>query len=310
MVSILYTRKDILLKNTHKATLIVNPKAGKQISQNVSDTLSSALSARGCDVDVIFTERQNHATELAKMHAPNSDIIICCGGDGTLNETVSGLASLDNSSILGYIPLGTTNDFAKTLKLPKNIDDAVDIISNGQTRQIDIGLLNKEKYFTYVVSFGAFSSVPYETSQEAKNKYGHAAYIIDGIKSLGDIHTHKATITADGKTYSGNYIFGAISNTVSMGGILKYKEKDVVIDDGLFELLLIKLPKDLEELSLTVQNIFKKSFEDGDIVFTHAKNIVIELEEEIPFTADGEFAGNFTRVEIENLNKKLKLLVK
>ncbi len=302
--------RAVFLKAIKNAALIINPKAGKQISEEKANEISSLLKERGYKTDVYFTEHRSHASEISQNCAADYDVIICCGGDGTLNETVSGIVNTIDPPPLGYIPTGTTNDFAKTLKLTKNLPAAANIISAEKATLLDVGLLNKEKYFTYIASFGAFTKVSYETPQSVKNKFGHLAYIMDGIKSIGEIRPHKATVTADGRIYSGDYVFGAVSNSVSIGGILNYRTNDVILDDGMFELLLIKVPKDHNDWSITAKNIFEQRFDEGGIVFTHAKKIAFEFEEDIPFTTDGEYAGTFKHIAIENLNKKLKLLVK
>ena len=306
------TIERIKLKAKKNITLIINPKAGAGTFGTEEKALGivSLLTERGYDTDVKFTSAQGHATELAKEYAAKSDIIVCCGGDGTLNETVGGIIASGENTPIGYIPAGTTNDFAKTLKIPKDITEAVNIISAEHGVSLDVGEIKDGKRFVYVASFGLFTNVTYSTSQNTKNKLGYMAYVLDGIKSLSDIKTHRAKITADGEVYEGEFIFGAITNSLSIGGVMNFAPADVVLNDGKFEVLLIKMPKTLTQLGNIAVNLLNKKYNSSDVIFTHASRIITEFEQPTPLTFDGEYAGTFDNVHINNLKGRFTLYVK
>ncbi len=300
------------MKAKKNITLIINPKAGAGIFGTEEKALGivSLLAERGYDTDVKFTSAQGHATELAKEYASKSDIIVCCGGDGTLNETVGGVIASGIDTPIGYIPAGTTNDFAKTLKIPKDITEAVNIISAENGVALDAGEIKDGRHFIYVASFGLFTNVTYSTSQNTKNKLGYMAYVLDGIKSLSEIKTHRAKITADGEVYEGEFIFGAITNSLSIGGVMNFAASDVVLNDGKFEVLLIKMPKTLTQLGNIAVNLLNKKYNSSDVVFTHASEIITEFEHPTPLTFDGEYAGTFNNVHINNSKGRFTLYVK
>lgn len=300
------------MKAKKKITLIINPKAGSGTFGTPEKALSvtSLLSERGYLTTVYFTDSQGHATQLAKQYAESSDIIVCCGGDGTLNETVCGVILSEKNTPIGYIPAGTTNDYARTLKISKNLTDAVNIISSEYGMALDAGLVNGEKYFVYVASFGLFTNVAYGTSQNAKNKLGHMAYILDGVKSLSDIRSHHVKVTADGIVYEGDYIFGSITNSLSIGGVMNFRSSDVTLDDGKFELLLIKTPKTVAQLGTIMMNLLNQQYTSKDVLFIHASEIMTEFEQPTPLTFDGEYAGIYKNVHIKNLKGRFTLYVK
>ncbi len=307
MIKITETLK---LKAKKDVSLIINPRAGSSHSKEYAVSITSLLSERGYNTSTYFTESQGHATQLAKELSSKSDFIVCCGGDGTLNETVCGIIESGSDIPLGYIPAGTTNDFAKTLKLSKNLTDAVNIITEENAVSLDVGFINEQKPFVYVASFGLFASVSYATAQESKNKYGHAAYIIDGIKSLSDIKTHKAKVTADGIVYEGSFIFGSVTNSLSLGGVMNFKASDVTLNDGKFELLLIKTPESIPQIGNIVVSMINQQFNAKEIIFTHASEILFEFESPTAFTSDGEYAGTYEKIKITNSKGKLRLYTK
>ena len=302
----------VKLKAKKNITLIINPKAGAGAFGTEEKALGivSLLTERGYDTNVKFTSSQGHAIELAKENAASSDIVVCCGGDGTLNETVQGIIASGEDTPIGYIPAGTTNDFAKTLKLPKDITEAVNIISAEQGVRLDVGETDNGKRFIYVASFGIFTHVTYTTSQNTKNKLGYMAYILDGIRSLSEIKSHRAKITADGVVYEGEYIFGAITNSLSIGGVMNFKPSDVVLNDGKFELLLIKMPKTLTQLGNIAVNLINQKYSSNEVVFVHASEIITEFEQPTPLTFDGEYAGTFSDIHIKNSKGRFTLYVK
>ncbi len=298
------------MKAKKDVSLIINPRAGASHSNEYAVSINSLLTERGYNTNTYFTEFQGHATQLAKELSSKSDFIVCCGGDGTLNETVCGIIESGLNIPLGYIPAGTTNDFAKTLKLSKNLTDAVNTITEENAVSLDIGFIDDKKPFVYVASFGLFANVSYDTPQETKNKYGHAAYIIDGIKSLSDIKSHKAKITADGTVYEGSFIFGSVTNSLSLGGIMNFKASDVTLNDGKFELLLIKTPESITQIGNIVVSMINQQFNAKEIFFTHASEILFEFESPVAFTSDGEYAGTYEKIKTTNSKGRLSLYIK
>lgn len=304
--------ESIKLKAKKNITLIINPKAGAGVFGSEEKALSivSLFSERGYNTDLKFTTSQGHAVSLARECAKNSDMIVCCGGDGTLNETVRGIVQSGTDTPIGYIPAGTTNDFAKTLKLPKDITEAVNVISAEHAVSLDLGETADGKHFVYVASFGLFTHVTYSTSQSTKNKLGYMAYVLDGIKSLSEIKTHRAKITADGEVYEGEFIFGAITNSHSIGGVMNFNPSDVILNDGKFELLLIKMPKTIAHLGNIAVNLINKKYNSSDVIFLHASEIITEFEHPVPLTFDGEYAGTFDSIHIKNSKGRFTLYVK
>ena len=290
-----------------KALLIINPSAGKTKSKTHFFTVAKALSDGDIQPTVFVTREQGDATEKVKAEGAFYDLIVCCGGDGTLNETVNGLLSLpaQDRRPLGYVPCGSTNDFAAALGIPLKPENAAALIAAGKTKRIDAGCFNG-RFFTYVASFGAFTSVSYDTPQQVKNSLGHFAYILEGAKALGTIHPYEMEYDCDGVKGRGQFIFGAVSNTTSIGGIYKLPKKEVSLTDGEFELLLLQDPFSSPE---TLWNIVHRKLDsDENIVFLHGKQITLRAEGAIPFTLDGEFGGNTSLARISCLPGAVEFL--
>lgn len=295
-----------------KALLILNPKAGKMKIKKNMFNLVKAFCEEGYATTVLTTLKQGDAVAYAKAYAKNHDICICCGGDGTLNEVITGLFLSDSFPPIGLIPAGSTNDMARTLNLSTHIHSACNVIMNGTPIYHDIGLMNNELYFSYICSFGAFTKVSYKTPQWAKNIFGKSAYIVDGIKQVSKIHPYKMHIKADDTELHGEFLFGSISNAKSIAGLLRFNESDVDLNDGKFEVLLVKNPPKAINLPEIFDNLMRKKYDNPNVVFLHASNIEIEFEEgsEASFTTDGEFAGRHKKVVIENLHNRVQILQK
>lgn len=287
--------------------LIINPKSGKMQIHKELLNIIDLLNKNGYIVDVQITQYKGHATEVI-YNMKEKDLIICSGGDGTLNEVISGLIRSNKNIPVGYIPSGSTNDFANTIKIPNNIMDATKKIVDGNPFSIDIGEFNKNTYFTYVASFGAFTSVSYNTPQDFKNVFGHLAYIISGLNALSEIKTYNITYTIDNNIKSGKYILGLILNTTSVGGILKFTQEDIKLNDGLFEVLLIKEPKNIAEYNQLIEGLMTSNFIFPVFDYVQTDNIKIELEENISWSLDGEEVKPGKIVEIKNLNNKIQII--
>lgn len=285
-----------------KVLLIINPCAGKNSKRVGALDIISKLSSGDYDFEVRTTRCQGDATTIVKEVGINYDMIICCGGDGTLNETVNGLLSLDKKIPLGYVPSGSTNDLATTLGIPRKVGDAANMIMNGKLNGYDVGSLNG-KYFNYVASFGAGVELSYSTPQALKNILGHAAYMINGfvinlipiIKNLKPIHMK---IEYDGGVIEDNFYFGSFSNSTSVAGMFKFKNQDVKLNDGYFELLLVRgLKKNTDAFSM-LGKIIRQEYDGEKIMLIKTKSVKITADEETPWTLDGEFGGNQKDVEL------------
>ena len=288
--------------------MIVNPVSGRGILKQNLWKILETFSSADITANVIFTKKRGDATEFAKNCPDYIETVVCAGGDGTLNEVISGLMENPNPHKLGYIPVGTTNDLATSLGISKNPIEATKNIINGHTEAIDIGSFSG-RYFNYVASFGAFTEASYNTSQEAKNILGHFAYILEGIMSLANIRPYRVKFTFDNNVLEDDFIFAAISNTTSMGGVLKLKDTLVALNDGEFELLVVKNPTNIIQLQKILGEIMTQNF-SGDLVkLFHTSHIVVESEEEFDWTLDGECHHGSKLEKIKNITKAIKLIV-
>ena len=288
--------------------MIVNPVSGRGILKQKLWKILEAFSSADITANVIFTKKRGDAIEIAKNCPDDIETVVCAGGDGTLNEVISGLMENPTPHKLGYIPVGTTNDLAASLGISKNPVEAVKNIITGHTEEIDIGSFSG-RYFNYVASFGAFTEASYNTTQEAKNLLGHFAYILEGIMSLANIRPYRVKFTFDDKVLEDDFIFAAISNTTSMGGVLKLKDTLVALNDGQFELLVVKNPANIIQLQKIIGEIMTQNF-SGDLVqLYHTSHIVVECEETFDWTLDGECQHGTKREEIKNISKAIKLII-
>ena len=293
------------LKSLH---LIINPNAGTRQGRRFLPEMISIFNRAGYLCSVYVTEKRGDAVDFARAHAGEADLVVACGGDGTLNEVITGLQLGGHKPSLGYIPCGSTNDFASGLELPLAPLLACDSIVLGNPRPLDVGLFGSDRYFSYTASFGAFTSVSWSTSQNVKNVLGHAAYILEGIRSLADIHPIHMKVTADGHEYEDDYIFGAVCNSTSLGGVLKLDDSEVHMSDGLFEALLIPFPPDLLVLNRILTALRTHCYDDPSLYFLRASSIVFEGAPEITWTLDGEAAEGTSRVEIKNIHNAISLI--
>ena len=295
--------------NTKKRLLLViNPVAGKRAGIKSIEMLQQTLRDGCYEVDLFETQSRGDATIAAREKAGNYDVIACCGGDGTLNEVITGLIGLPNPPQILCIPAGTTNLLAETLQLPlKNIAAAAQKLSDFQLQPFDIGTFGKE-YFCCVVSFGAFADSSYATPQKLKNKLGYGAYVLGGARSLLHLHKTKMRIEADGTVYEGEYIFGAFSNCTVIGGILRYDHSQLSVDDGYFEGFLVKVPKTPAAFHRIMAALRKKKYDPRTVQFFHAKSIKIFCEKPIPWTIDGEYRGDFSDIEVGVLPQAVTFL--
>ncbi len=288
--------------------LIVNPRAGRSRSLAPLLNAISLFSEADYLVSLRQTTAQGDATRFVRENGAAFDRIVCYGGDGTLNETVTGLMDLPVPPPLGYIPGGSTNDFAASLHLSDQPAEVAKQILDSSGKKLDVGTFNGRP-FVYVASFGAFTKASYSAPQSAKNDLGHLAYILEGVKDLSTLRPYEATVTADGETFSGSFLFGAVTNATSVGGLMKLPEDQVVLDDGRFELLLIPNPKSPLDLQALLRSLLLQDYTGDGVIFRHASDIIVETPESFPWTLDGEYGPGQERIEIHNLKQKLTFLL-
>ncbi len=246
---------------------------------------------------------------IVERLAPDMDLVVCCGGDGTFNETVNGILRSGANVPIGYIPAGSTNDFATSLHLPSDPLKAAEAIVKGQPRRYDIGLFGN-RYFSYVASFGAFTKTSYTTPQNVKNALGHTAYVLSGIQELSQLRNTHMRLELDGEVIEDNFLFGAVSNSTSVGGILTLDPKLVDMQDGKFELLLVRTPRNLAELSECIQALQTQKYNCSVITFRSASHLRVSSIEEVTWTLDGERADVAQPLEIHNIHHAISLIQK
>ncbi|MGI6028944.1 MAG: diacylglycerol/lipid kinase family protein [Candidatus Heteroscillospira sp.] len=292
-----------------KLMLIVNPNAGKGgYKAGLGEALQIFYSA-GYLPSVYFTAAPGDATKLAIDHARGYDLIVCMGGDGTLSETTAGLAQLTDAPELGYIPMGTANDVAASLGLSKNPAEAAQTVVTGRGMDMDLGLFNDNRYFTYIAAFGAFTDVSYITPQQSKQALGHFAYVLEGMKALPKLPTTHAVVEYDGGTIDGDFIFGGVTNSTSLAGLIRLDSSLVELGDGLFEVILVRTPKNIIDLQTAFSEFVNKDYSGTQITILHSSSIRFRFPEPMAWTRDGENGGEHSEVCLKNLRHAVKIRV-
>lgn len=288
-----------------KMLFIYNPNSGKGYIKNQLSGIIEGLCRGGYEITVYATGAPLEATKMVEERAKEFDVIACSGGDGTINEVVNGEMLIDNKTAdekppIAYFPTGTVNDFARSLKIPKNPLKNVETILEGNTYYCDIGTFDN-RYFNYIAGFGAFTEVAYSTPQVNKNAIGKLAYFLDALRVLPEIHGYEMRIFTDNKTLEGEYIFGMICNSESVGGIKleRGKQKTMKMDDGEFEVVLIRNPKDGVELEETLRALMNRNTNNIYLDIVRTKKVRIICNEEVKYTLDGENGGSYRDVTAE-----------
>jgi len=290
-----------------KLLLIYNPYSGKGLFQNKLANIIDLYVKNGYEVTVYPTQSKGDARKKISKYGGNYNRIVCSGGDGTLNEVVSGVMELPKRVTIGYIPSGSTNDFAQSIRLPKNMDTASRVAINGMPLSVDIGSFN-EKNFVYIAAFGLFTDVSYDTPQELKNALGHPAYLVEAALKIQDIKTARLRLKHDNGYLKGDYIFGMISNSISVGGFKGLTGKNIALDDGLFEVTLIKKPKNALDLQMIGGYLLGMNVKTNSVETFKTSKLLMEFEEETSWTLDGEFGGELKRVKIVNNKRAVKIM--
>ena len=290
-----------------KLLFIFNPKAGKgQIRTKLYDIIDIFVKG-GYEVITHPTQGVQDGYQKTKELAGEVDLVVCSGGDGTLDEVVTGLMEAEVQVPLGYIPAGSTNDFANSLKIPLKPVAAVKSILKNEPTLIDVGKFN-DRYFSYIASFGIFTASSYSASQAVKNVFGHLTYVFEAVKDLSNITKYHIKATVDDKELEDDYIFGAISNSTAVGGVVKLKDGVVDLSDGEFEVTFVRNPANLAEFNKIVTAITSSKLEGCDMIdFVRGSKVTIESDTPISWSLDGEFADGGTHTEIENLHLACKL---
>lgn len=288
-----------------KVLLIVNPCAGRTKSRAGTFEIVDKFSKNDYEFSIHTTTCCGDATEIVKKNYDGKELVVCCGGDGTLNETINGVMRMPNRIPVGYIPSGSTNDLACTLGIPTDIKKATDLIMSGQTNSYDLGLFNN-RCFSYIASFGAFTKASYATSQKLKNKIGHAAYILSGAKEFFNIRPIRARIEYDGGVLDDDFIFGSISNTTSVAGIFKFKPEDIKLNDGIFELLLARRVS-LAKVPHIMGKVIRQDYDGKEIIYLKTSKLKITFKEPVAWTLDGEFGGEHKKVNVQVLEKAVDI---
>lgn len=297
--------------NHPQLMLIINPTAGKNQARERAFAFINYFFQNGYHVTVFPTQEKGDGTRFVAEYAVEYQHVVCVGGDGTLNEVVSGLMQIppETRPMLGYIPAGTTNDFASTLGIPSKMTDAMKQIVEGVPFPCDIGCFNG-RYFTYVAAFGLFTEVSYETPQMLKNTLGHFAYILEGVKSLATVRSYHLKIEADGEIIEDDFIYGQFSNSTSIGGMLSIEKAGVSLNDGLFEVLLIKMPTNPLELNEIIAALLQQKVKDCPFIyFRQAAHVRVHTEEPVAWTLDGEAGGTATEVRADIIPQALTFLL-
>ena len=291
-----------------KMLFIMNPISGQKKAAKFLPEIISLFNRADYEVLIHITGGQGDAARIAALRGGDMDLVVCCGGDGTFNETISGLLKSSIHVPIGYIPAGSTNDLASSLKLSSNPLKAAQDILEGQSVAYDVGRFGS-RYFSYIASFGAFTQTSYTTPQSVKNLLGHTAYVLSGISELSQIRKEHVRMEIDGEIVEDDFLFGAISNSTSVGGILTLDPKYVDMSDGLLEILLVRAPRNLSEITECIQAFQAQDYNNCAMVtFRSARKVRILANSAMPWTLDGEREDGHWEVTAENIHHAIHLV--
>lgn len=291
-----------------KMLFVYNPKAGKAMIRNKLADILDVFTVADYAVTVVPTQKRGDATDIVAAKAEDYEIVVCSGGDGTLCEVVNGMIMSGADTSIGYIPAGSTNDFAGTLNIPNDMVRAAEMIVHGDRFSCDVGQFNDKK-FIYVAAFGVFSEVSYSTDQQIKNALGHAAYILSGGKSIINAQAQNMRVISGDLSFEGEFIYGMVSNSNQVGGFQGIMGDGVDLHDGEFEVTLIKDPKSPQELNRIMVALLERNLDNEMMYSFKTSDIIFECDEEVPWALDGEDGGSHKRVHITTLNNAVNIIV-
>ena len=290
------------------ALFIYNPSSGQKIINEYLPWIVDYLSEREYLPSIYATQSPRDATKLIMDHGRLFDEIIVGGGDGTLDEVIAAVSKIDIDPLIGYIPTGSTNDFSKSLNIPQDIEKATKVATRGYQRRIDIGQIDG-KYFVYVAAFGTIAEVSYSTGQDVKNIFGRSAYIFEGLKQtlpIVNIPTYKIKVTVDGYELSGEYIHFMVTNSLSVGGFMGITGSNVGLSDGIFELTMVKRPQSLSDINKIIFGLTNRK-ENDMLIFRQGSEFIVETDEKVPRSLDGEYGGSTTYADIKVLKEQVRM---
>ena len=292
-----------------KMLFVMNPYAGTRKANRYLADILAIFNRAGYTVITHMTAGPGDAAQVVRQLAPEMDVVVCCGGDGTFNEAINGILHSGADVPIGYIPAGSTNDFAASLRLPTNVLQAARDVVEGEPQRYDVGRFG-DRYFAYVASFGTFTRSSYATPQSVKNALGHTAYVLEGIQELSQLRKTHVRLQLDDGIVEDDFIFGAVSNSTSIGGVLTLDPKQVDMSDGKFELLLVRAPQDLGEVSECLRALQTQKYNCRMVTFLSASQVRITASPNMIWTLDGERGGGYEQVEVKMLHHALQLLQK
>lgn len=285
--------------------IISNPRSGKNNKRVRAQSLATQISVFGFDVDVMETSGKGDAISIARNHHKEYDYILSCGGDGTLNEVINGVMPEPDVSLI-YFPNGTTNDSAKTLGIDGSVSQIIALIKRESFHPVDVGLINGRHFFC-ATSFGFGAKASYSTKQSIKNEIGHLAYILSGIKNVSDIKPVHMKIECNGGIIEGDYIFGAVVNTISVGGIFRLDENDFWLDDGFFEIVLVSSIDRVTQIPIMIRKLQKHEYDGKRVILIKTDKVKFTSDRPIGWLVDGEYGGEFTTASVENLHRAISV---
>lgn len=288
-----------------KILIISNPRSGRNKKRVKAQYLATQISVFGFEVDVMETAAKGDAIKIAREHHSEYDYILSCGGDGTLNEVINGVMPEPDVSLI-YFPNGTTNDSAKTLGIDGTVSQIIALIKRESFHPVDVGIINGRNFFC-AASFGFGAKASYSTKQSIKNEIGHLAYILSGLKNVNDIKPIHMKIECSGTSFEGDYIFGAIVNTISVGGIFRLDEKDFRLDDGLFEVILVSNIDRVTQIPPMIYKLQKHDYDGKRVILIKTDKIKFTSDRPIGWLVDGEYGGDSTTAVVENITRAVSV---
>ena len=291
-----------------KLFFIYNPHAGKENIRGKLFGILQEMADAGYALTVYPTRAAQDAVDQIRELPDDYDLVVCSGGDGTLDEVVTGMMQREHKIPIGYIPAGSCNDFARSIQIPGNMQQAAKVAVRGENYAVDVGSFN-ENHFIYVAAFGIFTDVSYSTKQEVKNAIGHMAYILEGMKRLANVKSYYMKVTSKEMSFEGDFLFGMVTNSKSVGGFKSIIGKNVVFDDGIYEVTFIRRPRTPLELQEILAAVMIEQIDTKYMYSFRSSRIVVEAEEPVPWSLDGEFGGEHTKVEISNNPRAVEIRI-